>query len=262
MWKFTTLSVLCLLGAQCILTSGQTSPCGVFPNRPASAISPFIVGGSVVDPPYSWPFMCSIVDNVASSHFSGGFMIKSDSGDFFALTAAHVHENEPFEQQLDVQEFRVHPEFSINTFQNDVAVVKLASQPVENATFMAVCLPSRAHQPGEQGVVLGWGATSEGITVPSEVLREGMKPIVSDSDCTTAYGMDYHPESMMCAGNIGVGGVDSCSLDSGGPMVVQRNGVYEATGIVSWGYGCGRPEFPGVYADVFDLLPWIRAQLF
>ena len=57
---------------------------------------------------------------------------------------------------------------------------------------------------------------------------------------------------MICAG-FAAGGHDACLGDSGGPLVIGS----QLVGIVSWGIGCGRPNFPGVYTSTGNLRTWI-----
>ena len=57
--------------------------------------------------------------------------------------------------------------------------------------------------------------------------------------------------------------VASCPQgDSGGPLLVSDDeGRQVVAGVVSWGYGCARPGYYGVYAKVSskeDIEGWMR----
>jgi len=49
--------------------------------------------------------------------------------------------------------------------------------------------------------------------------------------------------------------------DSGGPMVCGDTGEPYLCGIVSWGRGCARPGYPGVYTKVSHFIEWIQTAM-
>lgn len=63
---------------------------------------------------------------------------------------------------------------------------------------------------------------------------------------------------MFCAG-VPEGGIDACQGDSGGPIRDDATG--DVVGVVSWGQGCARPDFPGVYSNVGALSSFITANI-
>ena len=46
--------------------------------------------------------------------------------------------------------------------------------------------------------------------------------------------------------------------DGGGPLVCEDTGYNELTGLVSWGFGCGRKDVPAVYVKVSSFIGWIN----
>merc|ERR1711982_138971 len=99
--------------------------------------------------------------------------------------------------------------------------------------------------------VSGWGTTSEGGSLARTLMKVDV-PVVGDDDCRDAYGQNDIADSMICAG-LDAGGKDSCQGDSGGPFMCG----FGLDGIVSWGYGCAQPGFPGVYTQTSYLVSWI-----
>lgn len=80
-------------------------------------------------------------------------------------------------------------------------------------------------------------------------------PIIDRNLCKNTYeGVGTITPRMICAGDITEGGKDSCQGDSGGPLT--NNGILY--GIVSWGYGCAKPRYPGVYTNVATVRSWIK----
>ncbi|XP_031619926.1 transmembrane protease serine 9-like [Contarinia nasturtii] len=152
-----------------------------------------------------------------------------------------------------------HRYFDSNTYNHDIALLKLRKPITYSKNIMPVCLPEDDFDPaGKTGIAVGWGRTSEGGALPS-VVQHVEVPILSLNQCRNMkYRSSRITPNMVCAGK---GKQDSCQGDSGGPLVVYNNGKYEVIGIVSWGVGCGRAGYPGVYTRVPRYMPWVRANV-
>ncbi|MEV8533052.1 serine protease [Streptomyces sp. NPDC051211] len=128
----------------------------------------------------------------------------------------------------------------------DWALIKLA-QPINLPTLK---IAETTQYNNGNFTVAGWGATREGGG-QQRYLMKATVPFVSDADCQAAYSGDIIPGEEICAGLLDQGGVDTCQGDSGGPMFRRdAAGAWVQVGITSWGIGCARPDYPGVYTEV------------
>jgi secreted trypsin-like serine protease len=159
-------------------------------------------------------------------------------------------------QQRSITQRITHPSYNAITTDFDYLIMKL-DLPVDTQPAL---LNENPNIPNEAEVltVIGYGATVEGGS-GSSTLQEVAVNYIPAEKCNIDYNGHINGATMMCAG-VG-GGKDSCQGDSGGPIVIEAGDTFIQVGIVSWGEGCARPDFPGVYSRVSGQIEWIKAQI-
>lgn len=175
-------------------------------------------------------------------------------------------------QEFTFASKEVNADYDFQQFDNDSALFTL-STPVSAALAEPLRVIEAGETslwaPGRPATLIGWGDTINGVDSSSQVLLETTAPMRSDADCgaVTAYGSDFHPDTMVCAGD---GSTDTCQGDSGGPLMVSDGSFLVLAGLTSWGGPCGSPIQPGVYtrlgapalnAWVRDRVPMARASV-
>ena len=251
----------------------SNSNCGVNKyNNVIGGGSAGVVGGeNAIVNWYPWIAML-LVRSQGSLYFTcGGTLI----GEGWVLTAAHcisrgsqyivrlgdhTFSTDGSETDVDISEVIVHPSYNSRKNTYDFALLRLASAVTFTDSIRPICLPSSCSDcaPGDAAEVAGWGATSEGGGLPS-ILQTATVYVATATKCAQQYGNSYQDFIMLCAGVNG-GGVDTCQGDSGGPFMTLVDNSYKLCGATSWGIGCARSGYYGVYSKVCnsDILQWIE----
>ena len=163
---------------------------------------------------------------------------------------------------LSIESVHFHPQYNVGAYlNNDLAVLTVKGSVRLTGRVVAACLPSptTSYSPGRRCTISGWGSTGQASGGYSRRLQAASVPILETRRCmeSQVYGEDKLTSGMFCAGYL-AGGIDSCQGDSGGPMVCSSRDRSTLLGIISWGYGCGRANKPGVYTKVANYLDWIK----
>ncbi|XP_035698109.1 uncharacterized protein LOC118431102 isoform X2 [Branchiostoma floridae] len=256
--------------------------------RPFHAHGPdgFVVGGTEADRgAFPWQAMLWDIRPARNRFFCSGSLLNGR----WVMTAAHciresrVRKDEfivrlgrhtttrgVFEQTESshmVEEIIVHPNFNGETYESDIALLKLSGPEVTfTEHILPICLPEvldarRLVRSGQIGTVTGWGAMEDGGPYSTTLMRVSL-PVVSLQRCRRAHPQfaEDISQNMFCAGRAS-GGRDTCKGDSGGPFASYDNGRWVLLGIVSWGDGCVLQGKYGVYTRVHRFREWIVTHI-
>ncbi|KAJ9597897.1 hypothetical protein L9F63_011263 [Diploptera punctata] len=203
----------------------------------------------------NFPYMVGLEIN-GELHCGGSIISES-----WVVTAAHCIHNRTKEDILvragtsfrqnggtlhNVTDWIDHPDYDYLSKSSDIAVLKINPAFTYGAETQAITLIETEPSVGESCIITGYGMTN--VTLPLQLQFVAI-PIVDHKKCEESYSTLLEvQDNMICAGEE-AGGKDSCTFDSGGPLACEG----KLAGIISWGYGCGTPGYPGVYASVAKL---------
>ncbi|XP_071805568.1 mite allergen Der f 3-like [Asterias amurensis] len=155
-----------------------------------------------------------------------------------------------------------HPKFDKTSFDNDIALIELHKEVTLTTVIQTIPIAKAGSDvaPGTKLLVSGWGSIQSG-GYPRWELRQVVVDGIDRAKCDYQYDGATITDNMICAAS---DGKDACQGDSGGPMVshfdekAHQDGVV-LEGVVSWGWGCADPKYPGVYARPSNYCTWFAS---
>ncbi|XP_067320923.1 transmembrane protease serine 12-like [Anolis sagrei] len=253
--------------------------CGL---RPAvgSQTKPRIVGGHDAQIG-AWPWQVSLQVyrfGTGYHHVCGGSLINNNS----VLTAAHciikwgnpnfwrvvlglhdLFDHHTHTVKSLVRAILVHSNFKDEFYDNDIALFKLQTSVMFSDHIQPICISNTPRFITQETpcYISGWGSKEE-KGKGKYILQEARVNVIPLRVCNK---YDWYAGTvtwnMMCAGSED-GEVDSCQGDSGGPLMCYfpKEKRFYLIGITSYGVGCGRPKFPGVYVRISHYRKWINTR--
>ncbi|KAJ1910915.1 hypothetical protein IWQ60_010403 [Tieghemiomyces parasiticus] len=241
-----------------------------------------IIGGTKVSSDTQFPFISHLEITSGNELIDCGCSLLSDE---WFLTAGHcvtdvntgiVHPaaslgftvgtlSADISSQYKGSKIVVHPNFNVETLENDIALVKVTKQVSFSSTVQPVKILTSSIKSGDQATAIGWGSTNGVDTTQQASTLEAVNVTVSSDprQCITLGGTfsNSNGPQVCTADNPSK---DTCQGDSGGPLVVSTSdGSYAQIGVTSYGYSpsntasCGAADGIAFYTHVSYYLPFI-----
>ena len=237
----------------------------------------FIVGGIKANKG-EYPWQVVIVMSNRRGSFSCGGSILDENNILTAAHCAYDDTGKPFTSRQmavryegvklskmkssRVEKIHVEERYHPSRYPHDIAILHLKSPlKLEDGSVESITIPQAGAAEISDGTKLkvsGFGKTSSRGR-PVNRLRHVEIEYIEHERCrnNSDYG-EIIQDGMICAGYM-EGKKDTCQGDSGGPLVRYEEKLQ--VGVVSWGWGCGEKNRPGVYVDTSKYAAWIEANM-
>lgn len=244
-----------------------------------------IIGGKETETA-KWPWMAAVnfVSSAQDTHSSlicGGTLIAPR----WVLTAAHcvtslgdirlhagnlrvivgsAHRSGQGGEVINVSHIYIHPEYRRETLHHDVALLRLDARssvaPVRLANASQRAYLEEAPRRGLL-TAMGWGRSRASDPASGATwLRETRLDYVPDNVCARVW--QNLSGGQICAGGR-VAVQDTCTGDSGGPLLMHYQGRHWLVGVTSYGAAeCGTRGVPGVYTSAADYAGWMQRTVY
>ncbi|XP_063149020.1 transmembrane protease serine 12-like [Candoia aspera] len=257
-----------------------TNECGTRPVVGLSQLGSRIVGGrESVQGAWPWQVSLQVYQRGAGFlHLCGGSLINNNT----VLTAAHctakkqapemwraviglhhLFQHGYYTVKRRVKAIKNHYYYDSEGFEHDISLFQLSKPITYNDYIHPICLPNSTLVLTSDMIcyISGWGMKKE-KGKSSYTLQEAQLKIFSLQTCNQHnWYAGTVPSTAFCAGSE-TGDVDTCQGDSGGPLgCYLPDSKYYLIGITSYGVGCGRPRFPGIYTSLPKYRHWVEKQL-
>ncbi|KAH9631197.1 hypothetical protein HF086_005968 [Spodoptera exigua] len=271
-------SVSCILNMRAIILLALLGSALAAPNNPSR-----IVGGSATTI-QTYPYMSNM-----QFLWWGFFWAQTCGGSLLTphsvLSAAHCFYGDEASQWRVVlgstwassggsahlvSRLVLHPQYDRATLDHDIAIVHLSNPAVYSSSVQPASIAGANYNLADGTAVthIGWGAIWADGPASQQLMHVDVN-IINQKLCADRYAyLKTQPnfenwpditDNMLCAGILDVGGKDACQGDSGGPLAHNNNVI---VGVISWGYECADPFYPGVNARVSRYTNWISDNAF
>lgn len=203
----------------------------------------FFCGGSIISKDYVLTAKHCIANREPKNFYirSGSAEVERNVTIHQSLRFITYQPKDKLKPIPDIALIQVYPPFEFNSRQASIEIFKSKEEI----------------SPGSVAFVTGWGNTSPRFRSKPNSLQGVLVPMISKETCNKAYKFRGGiADGEICAVHPD-GGKDACQGDSGGPLAINGR----LAGIVSWGIGCARKEYPGVYVEVAHYAEWIRMNI-